>query len=454
MLNIVITINNKIFNTDARSSKMRKNTIVMIGIRGVSILVSLLSAPIMLHHVNRADYGVLLTLTSVVSWVSMMDIGLGNGLRNKLSGYIAEGDINSAKKAVSSCYAALLIYVGVLILIFLASSSFINWKGVLNSPSSDAGEIMRLANIVFIAFSIQFLFGLLNSILYAYQLPALQSFFLLIGQILAFIMLFLQVYIFDVTSVFQIGAVNCLVPPLVLFIGSIVLFAGRLKEIAPTFKMIELKSVNSILSLGVKFFILQIISIVLFQANSIIIARSVGPEAVVEYNLAFKYISVLTMIFNIVITPIWSATTDAYVRKDYEWIKKTISYTRKVSLASIAFGCFMVFFSKPIYNFWLGENTIDISYSTSSLVLLYLSFDMLYKVYGTIINGVGKVYAQMIITGCIAICYIPFAFLLGKSMGLTGVLIANSVVFFFNYVWSKIQCKKIVNKTATGIWDK
>ncbi|MFT0226507.1 hypothetical protein ACMSFO_02370 [Bacteroides thetaiotaomicron] len=69
---------------------MKKNTIAMLVIRGVSIGISLLSAPIMLHHVDKADYGVLMTLTSIVAWVGMMDIGLGNGLRNKIPEYLAK----------------------------------------------------------------------------------------------------------------------------------------------------------------------------------------------------------------------------------------------------------------------------------------------------------------------------------------------------------------------------
>ncbi|MBQ5721588.1 MAG: hypothetical protein IIV67_04800, partial [Bacteroidaceae bacterium] len=49
---------------DKRSARMFKNTIAMFSIRGLSMLISFISAPIMLHNVNRADYGVLLTLTS------------------------------------------------------------------------------------------------------------------------------------------------------------------------------------------------------------------------------------------------------------------------------------------------------------------------------------------------------------------------------------------------------
>ena len=433
MFSIKTQIRKKFIGTDSRSKKMYKNTVAMIGIRGVSMILTLISDPIMLHHVDRADYGVLLTLTSIVGWVGYMDVGLGNGLRNKLPEFLAKGDFHSAKKIVSSCYVTLAIYVALIIVIFLIVSPFIDWLGVLNSPTSD---------------------GLINSILFAYQMPAFQSLFTFVGQFVALIALVIQVYVFDVTSVLQIGAVNSIIPPLVLFLGSIGLFRTKLKDIAPSFKLFEFKSVGSILSLGLKFFVLQMITIVLFQANSIIIARVVSPEAVVEYNLAFKYVSLLTMIFTIVITPVWSATTDAYVRKDFEWINKTLSFSRKVCIASVFIGVLMVLASKFVYGMWLGRGSIDISYSTTGLIFLYISFEMLYKVYGTIINGTGKVFAQMILTGIIAIIYIPLAIFLANLCGLSGVLIANVIVFALNYAWSKLQCNKLISQTATGIWNK
>ena len=153
---LISNIKNKLRNTDGRSKKMYKNTAAMMFIKSASILISLMSVPIMLHHVNRADYGVLLTLTSIVHWVGMMDVGLGNGLRNTLPGMLAKGDLQGAKKVISSSYAALALYVGVLICVFLIATPFIDWLSVLNSPTSDAGEINGLVIVVFIAFCVQF----------------------------------------------------------------------------------------------------------------------------------------------------------------------------------------------------------------------------------------------------------------------------------------------------------
>lgn len=457
MLNLFVNYKRKLVNLDSRSIKMYKNTAAMLLIKGISILISLMSAPIMLHHVNRADYGVLLTLTSIVSWIGCMDIGLGNGLRNTLSGMLAKGYICAAKKTVSSSYAVLALYIVLLIAVGLIICPFIDWINVFNTPTSDAEEIRNLVIVVFVAFCIQFFLGLINSILFACQLPALQSLLIFISQMLTFLALIIQVYIFNVSSVFQIGAVNCLMPPIVLFVGSIILFLTKLRDISPSFKLIELKSVSGVLSLGIKFFVLQIVTIILFQANNIIITRVVGPEAVVEYNMAFKYISILTLVFNIIITPIWSATTDAYVKADFTWIRKTLSLSKKICYLIIVVGAIMTLFSKHVYSWWLGKDSINISYTTTCLVFLYISCELLYKVYGTIINGTGKVFAQMVITGMIAICYIPLAHLLGKFFGLSGVLAVNFLVFFLNFIWSRIQCEKIITPDSTskrGFWYK
>ena len=114
----------------------------------------------------------------------------------------------------------------------------------------------------------------------------------------------------------------------------------------------------------------------------------------------------------------------------------------------------MLVMSQYIYKIWLGANTIVIPYTTTGLILLYTSFEMLYKIYGTIINGTGKVYAQMIITGIVALFYLPLAYFLGCKFGLSGVLVANVLVFVINYIWSKVQCLMLINNTAKGIWNK
>lgn len=454
MMDLIRRIRSFLLEGDERSRKMKRNTFSMLLVKGFSILVSLAYIPMMLKAVDRTDYGVLLTLTSIVQWVAMLDIGLGNGLRNSIANNLARNEYDKASESISSCYAALTLYVTIIVVLFVIIAPFLNWQSILNAHNNPESELLSLAIIVFISFCVQFVVNLLTSILYACQMPAITSYIMLATQVANFVLVYIMIHFFNIHTILEIGTVTCLVPPAVLIVFSIVLFRNKLSHIAPSIKKIQLKSVNGIISLGVKFFVLQVVTIVLFQANNIIISQAVGPEAVVTYNVAYKYIGMIVVVFNIIITPVWSAVTDAYVREDYDWIRKTLNYIRKVFYGVLAGGIVMLLISPVVYKIWLGKDTIDIPYLISGLMLTYCIFEILYKIYGTIINGTGKLYLQMVITSIIAIVYIPMAFFLGKTIGLAGVLIANTIVFFANYIWSKIQCNKIINQTATGIWNK
>lgn len=439
---------------DDRTRNMKRNSIAMLVVKGLSILVSLAYVPMMLKNVNRADYGVLLTLTSLVQWVAMLDIGLGNGLRNTLAKNLALQEYDKAKENVSSCYAALAIYVSAIVLVFLCVAPFLSWKTILNAPNNSEAELLGLTIVVFVSFCLQFVVNLLTSILYACQKPAYTSYIMFTTQVVNFILVYIMIHAFGITSILEIGSVTCLTPPAVIVIFSIILFRRQLKHISPSFKSVHLKSVNTILNLGVKFFILQIITIVLYQSNNIIITHTVGPEAVVTYNIAYKYMGMITMVFLIIISPVWSAATDAYVTSDFDWMKRTIQYLRKVFLGVLCIGLIMFAASKPIYTIWLGKDTVDVPYIVTGLSFVACMFDILYRIYGTFINGMGKLQLQMIITSAIAVVYIPMAVFLGKHFGLSGVLLANTIVFMANYLWARIQCSKLIKQTATGIWDR
>jgi O-antigen/teichoic acid export membrane protein len=65
-----------------RTHKALFNIASSFVIKGASILLSLLLVPLTLDYLNPYEYGIWLTLSSVLMWINYFDIGLGNGLRN------------------------------------------------------------------------------------------------------------------------------------------------------------------------------------------------------------------------------------------------------------------------------------------------------------------------------------------------------------------------------------
>ena len=54
---------------------------------------------------------------------------------------------------------------------------------------------------------------------------------------------------------------------------------------------------------------------------NIIISRVQRSEVVTQYNLAYRFFNVLLMVVVIVLNPFWSAFTEAYAKRDYNWMR-------------------------------------------------------------------------------------------------------------------------------------
>lgn len=92
--------------------------------------------------------------------------------------------------------------------------------------------------------------------------------------------------------------------------------------------------VRSVVGLGGQFLLLCFLCFY-FQLTNIILSRVQGPEAVTQYNIAYKYFNVLNMAANIILTPFWSAFTDAYIKRDYNWMRGTLEKLEKLWLLCI-----------------------------------------------------------------------------------------------------------------------
>ena len=96
----------------------------------------------------------------------------------------------------------------------------------------------------------------------------------------------------------------------------------KYRSIAPSIHCVRISLTKNILGLGGQFFVIMISMLFIFQFINIILSRVEGPDAVTQYNIAYKYFNVLNRVATIILTPFWSAFTDAYVKKDYEDVYK------------------------------------------------------------------------------------------------------------------------------------
>src|ERR1700761_5284446 len=105
MGSLVLKIKYFFSNGHERTLKARRNVAVSFLLRGINIAIGFVLIPMTINYVNPVQYGIWLTLSAIIAWFNFFDIGLGNGLKNKLAEANALNDTDSAKIYVSTTYA-------------------------------------------------------------------------------------------------------------------------------------------------------------------------------------------------------------------------------------------------------------------------------------------------------------------------------------------------------------
>lgn len=435
-----------------RTVKARKNILASFVIRGCNIAISLVLVPLTIHYVNADQYGIWLTLSSIIAWLSFFDVGFGNGLKNKFAEAIALGDYKLARIYLSTTYAILAIIMAGVLILFNVINPFLNWAVILNAPRSMASELNILALLVFSFFCIQFVLQLITTIITANQQPAKASFFNLLGSIISLSV----IYILTRTTsgnLIYLGLALGLAPIIVLTASSIWFYSRDYRQYAPSLKFVHFSYARNLMSLGVKFFFIQIAAIILYETSNLIIAQLFGPANVTSYNVAYKYFGVIPMVMGIIMTPFWSAFTEAWVKKDLDWIHSTVSKLRKIWLALTVVSVLMLLLAGWVYHLWVGDEVV-ISFAVSASIAAYVVINGWNSIYSQFLNGVGKVKLQLYLAIGGSLVNIPLAIFLGKTLGIYGVVLSTTIISIASAIITPLQYKKIISNQAKGIWNK
>ena len=380
-----------------RGSKAIREVLYSILIQGFSVITGFLYVPLLLDYLTQEKYGIWLTLTSILGWFSFLDLGMGNGLRNKLTVALATGDFGLGKKLVSTTYALLICIFCVVLFVFHLSNFFLNWNSILNTKTIDNSELYILTSIVFTFFILRFIFQIISVVYLADQKPSSVKMIETSGSVFSFLIVLILTRVTLKGDLILLGTIISVIPVILFFLVSIVAFNARYKKLKPSVKDIDFKVSKGILNLGAKFFFMQISFIIVFTTSNFFIAQFYGPEEVTVYNIAFKYFQIPIMIFSIFMSPLWSAVTDAYAKSDFAWLKKTLKYSNILTALFSVGIILMVLISNWVYKIWIGDKVLIPIGLTVSLGI-YTIIDLFITPYSYFINGMGKLRMAVIFT--------------------------------------------------------
>jgi O-antigen/teichoic acid export membrane protein len=448
---IIKNVNGFFINGHERTLKAKKNVALSLLLKGITIIISLVMIPLTVNYVNATQYGIWLTLSSIVGWFNFFDIGLGHGLKNKLAQANALGDITNSRIYISTTYAIITIIVSVAFLLFVIVNYFIDWGKILNSHVIPASELNAVVIIIFASFCIQLILQILSSVLTALHAIAKISVINAIGQLGCLISIFILTRETNGSLLYLVVTLT-LIPIIVQIIATIYYFKGKYVQFKPSLRLIDFKFAKSLLSLGGAFFFVQIGGLLLFQTDNIVVTQLFGPHEVTVFNISYKLFSVINLVFTIIMNPFWAAFTDAYAKNDTDWIKGVFKKMYKYFFGLSIIGFILLIVSPFIFRIWIGRNLV-IPFSLSLTMTLYVICICWMTIPCFLVNGIGKIRLQIYLYIISSAINIPLAILWGRWFGLIGVTISNILVLIMMSIVLSIQCKKILNGTAQGVWN-
>ena len=438
--------------TNSRNKMLFLNILFSGFLKIVGLLTSLVIVPITINYLNNEVYGIWMTITSILYWITTFDIGLGNGMRNYLAEALVTNDTKLGKKYISTTMLLLSLIALSMAIVLLYPLITINFNSFFNT-NAIAGNELRMAVVIAVGFTLMnFVLKNIGMIFVAMQKYAINDLLSISGNVIALILIYILTKVTTGNLVLVVLAYT--MTSCVAFLLAAIPLFWKHPELKPSLRFFDKSLGEKIVGKGFGFFVIQISScLVIFGAANFFITQSCGPAAVTTYNIAYKFFNLLVIAYTIILAPMWNAYTDAYVKGDMQWIKATFNKALKFWVLSICGGLGMLLICNLFYKLWIG-NMVNVPLSVSASTLIYVCFFNLNNCATYLINGLNKIFVQIIISLAVTTLYIITVLAFGRKLGVEGIVLSMAASYAVMSVVHLYQCRKLINGKADGIWNK
>ncbi len=394
--------------------------------KGTGFVINLLLVPISLNYLGQSEYGIWVTISSMLLWLNFFDLGFSLGLQNKLTAALAQNDRQTAHKLVSSVF---FVFVGTsCVLLFLGSVSvfFVDWTRVFSAPAGLSRPLRLTVTIVLIYFVLQFPLSMVDSIYAAYQQKYKQIFWRMASNIVLLLAVFAATRLPG--GMVNLAAATAGAYLLVRVVNAVYVYFYWKKDLLPRRRYFELNLLKRMTGLGMSFMGLQLAAIISYQADSFIILKTLGPDAVTRYSVPQRLFTTLLAFHVLLGNPFWPAITDAYTRGDMAWIRRAMSRLKMLTVVFLVPAILvLVLFGPVLMKWWLGDASF---YSLSLFILLGgITLSMAFQsIYSYLLNGCSKPYVLVKVTLLTTPVYLLCALAGIKFWGVNGFVAAKILI--------------------------
>lgn len=396
----------------------------------LALVVMVITVPLTLSYLGNERFGVWMTVGSLASLLSFLDLGVGNGLISRVAKAKVEAE-GAGLSSVISHGLLVLLFVGVgmgISLFFLAQYLPLDRLIKVSDP-----VLARETEVSIMVFCAIFAAGIpLGGVQKIFQ--GLQHSWLIhaakgLGSLLSLLLVYMAAE--RKAGVPMLLATTYGVQTFV-FAGLFFRLVSENMIRIPRFDRYNfLEESKSLLGVGGLFFVLQVGYLVGWSSDSLIISSVLGADDVASFAVVQRLFQFVFIPLSIMNAPLWGAYADASARGDLKFISSTMVSSLLRTTVFALVGCLgLVFLSPVIFRIWLPQN-ITVS---KHLVLFYGFWIFVQSIFipvSILLNGLSIIKAQVIIVVAFCLICLPLKFVLVQQVGVEGVIQAATIAYLF-----------------------
>ena len=429
-----------------RRKKIIKTAWSGIGARVVSIATALLMVPLAVGYLGHEQYGIWVTVSSLVVIFGFMDGGAGNAVINMVA-YASGANNDDLPKIVSTAIFSLMAVACVGICLFFIAFQFIPWGKLFGL--SDAHSIKDLESVVITA-SIFLFVGIATTLIAKVQRGLqegnLDNIWSSVGVLLNLLFVYIAIRL---NSNLPTLVIASLTGSLLAYLASNVhYFVWHRKDLFPRITHFDWAIAKEIFSVGGLFFVLQISAGVQAQSDNIIIANILGPAAVTSYAICMKLFLMVPTLSGFLFTPLWPAYREAIASGDMQWARRIFLRSLRLALfISIPSAVVLILIGGKIIELWVGHAAIP------SLALLigcglWLILLTVITALAVFLNGLHMIKIQLLFVSCAAVANVLCSIWLIHRMGAVGAVFGSVIA---NVVFVVIPFFVIIRRVLSNL---
>lgn len=393
----------------------------------VGNIIPLLYTPIMLRMLGQSEYGLYNLAFSVIGYLSLLTFGMGTTSIRYISKYRALGDKYGEEKTIG---VFLKLYGGFALLVTLIGFLLSQNLGLVFSKSLTNVEQSKMVILVLIltlntAFTL--MTAVFNSIIISHER-------FIYSKILSLVSTVLQPLV-NLTFLFlgfgSIGLSIAATITNVLYSICNILYCLRKLQIRPQFKKTEKSYMKEIFSFSIFIFIEQIVYMLYWATDKVIIGASIGTSAVAVYSIGATFNSYMqsfsTAISGMLLPKVMNLVTNN--AKDEEISTLFIKVGRlQFIIVSFILSAFMVF-GKDFILMWAGEDYGQ-SYIIALMTMIPLFIPLIQNVGLSITQARNKHQFRSVSFIIIAILNVILTGVFVEYWGIIGAAVATCMAYF------------------------